>query len=1491
MSGAVAQAQGQETAQPAHYDSDGDGLIEISSLAQLNAVRWDLDGDGVPSEGDEDAYSDAFPVADEGSVCPANTTCNGFELTTDLDFDENGDGEITEADRGYWNDGAGWDPIGSWGFVFPLPFNAVFEGNGHTISHLYINSNRTSPYDGAGLFGLAYSGSSLRNLGLVGVEVTGRYAGGLVGSNHGTIIASYITGSVKADGKYGNVGGLVGTNYGTIIASHATGSVKAGSYGRVGGLVGSNHYGTIINSYFTGSVKGSTTGGLASSNGRGTIIASYVNGSVSGERGSFAGGLVGDARPGEGTISASYFSGSITGGATVGGLVGDKRDGKGTISASYYDSEVSRLKGDTRGKPTAELQETTGYTSIYAEWNLDLDGDGENDDPWDFGTDSQYPALKWDYNGDGTATWQEFGHQVRHPISLSATVTGTQAKLTWNAVMNTHWQDAPSVHYALYRNGKRVTDYDGASLTYTDTDVSLLGGRNVYQVAVLLDGMETVHSNEESVFLEVGRKDSDGDGLIEINDLDQLSAMRYDKDGDGASDRGGDNAVYATAFPAASGGGTCISGSTCKGYELIRDLDFNDAGSYASGSTNMASWAKGNGSGPGWQPITWSDSRGATFEGNGHVISNLYINRTDREGSRAGHFVGLFSSVAGKVQNLQLTGVDVRGYEDVGGLAGSVWSTGAINEVATSGLVSGWRGVGGLVGNNHGTITSSYAIGTVNGTSAIGGLVATNKFGGVIESSYAAGQVDGNRYVGGLVGVNVAYAGGIWASYAVGTVSGDYAVGGLVGGDNRHYGVVNYYGRHPNRIVASYYDSDTSGLKGPHGKTTAELTVPGFRSPSDSPFDQSWSGWDFGTASQYPALKADTNGDNTATWQEFGYQLRRPLPLTASVSGLQATLNWDDITETEWTGTPQVSYALYRGGEKIADYDGSSRSYIDTGVTLGREYTYQVALLLDGAEVRRSNEASVTPISKPLSFGDGRLYDYHWHQNQNNGRLDLPAATGGVAPLTYAVSPDLPDGLVFDAEALTITGAPTAAQDRVHYAYTVTDATGDTAALPFSILIEADPEAPLPVDPEVAADRAALVALYEATDGPNWTNNANWHSDQPLDQWHGVTTDGDDRVTGLMLRDNNLDGPLPAALGGLERLEALSLDGNKLSGAIPSELGSLGSLTRLALNRNSLDGPIPDGLRNLSSLSILGLARNAGLTGGVSWLGDLSSLTRVSLHDTGISGSLPAELGDLYSLQRLAVQNTGLSGPLPHSLTELSALEQLYVEGTDLCAPQDSGFQAWLGGVGEKDSGRACTDRDALVALYDATSGAAWTNSGNWKSDEPLAEWQGVTTDDDGRVTSLILRDNGLSGELPALLGGMDRLEVLSLDRNSLNGELPAQLGNLSSLTRLSLNRNQLSGSIPSELGSLSNLSIIGLANNQLSGSLPTSLGNLSGLTRLSLHDNTGLSGALPSGFTGMVDLQRLAIANTGLCAPDDEAFRNWLDTVPDKPGGVETCE
>ena len=107
------------------------------------------------------------------------------------------------------------------------------------------------------------------------------------------------------------------------------------------------------------------------------------------------------------------------------------------------------------------------------------------------------------------------------------------------------------------------------------------------------------------------------------------------------------------------------------------------------------------------------------------------------------------------------------------------------------------------------------------------------------------------------------------------------------------------------------------------------------------------------------------------------------------------------------------------------------------------------------------------------------------------------------------------------------------------------------------------------------------------------------------------------------------------------------------------------------------------------------------------------------------------------------------------------------------------------------------SDRDILRALYDATDGPGWTNSTNWLTGAPLAEWYGVRTDGAGRVVSLSLEYNGLTGSIPAELGNLASLRYLNLFNNELTGPIPAQFGNLANLEVLRLRSDELAGSIP----------------------------------------------------------------------------------------------
>ena len=384
------------TPQPV-YDTDADGLIEITTLAQLDAIRHDPGGDGIPVDTGAIAYATAFPDVTRVVCDTSSGVCEGYELMADLDFfdtnedglvdtndDTNGDGQVDAEDTAYWDNGAGWQPIGS---SRTSVFQARFEGNGHTIRHLFIDRDT----DVVGLFGWVGLFCVIRHVGLIDGQVTGNNdVGGLVGSHGGEIHTSYATGRVAGRER---VGGLVGGNDG---GDSRPATPRGGWSGQewVGGLVGSNDD-TITASYATGRVSGrERVGGLVGSNG--------------------------------GAIHTSYATGRVAGRDDVGGLVGIVSPDS-PIAASYWDTatsgQTSRSHGT--GQTTTQLQTPTGYSGIYADWNVDLDGDGTTDDPWDFGTSSQYPALAVDFDGNGDATWQEFGHQLRAGPPLTVTTTDT----------------------------------------------------------------------------------------------------------------------------------------------------------------------------------------------------------------------------------------------------------------------------------------------------------------------------------------------------------------------------------------------------------------------------------------------------------------------------------------------------------------------------------------------------------------------------------------------------------------------------------------------------------------------------------------------------------------------------------------------------------------------------------------------------------------------------------------------------------------------------------------------------------------------------------------------------------------------------------------------------------------------------------------------------------------------------------------------------------
>ena len=335
------------------YDRDDDGLIEVANLAQLNAIRWDLDGDGTPVAANKTDYDAAYPDQETGAGsttmgCPAVGGCVGYELAANLDFDTDSDGDV-DANDDYWNSGAGWDPIGD----TTNSFEARFDGGGNTVSNLFIS--RSDAY--VGLFGLASSGHELANVALLDVNVagTGQYTGALAGASYqGVVWGVYVDGNVS--GKR-IAGMMLGANFGRAVASYAAGQVSGEV---VGGLIGTNgesfQSGAVVASYSTASVT--------------------PTGAVSGW---IYGGLIGESRSSWGSVTNGYWDTDTSG-----------------IASAYHKDNYTLAPGDP--KTALDLQTPTGYTGIFSDWdNLDVDGDGTADTNtfWAFGTESQYPYLVW----------------------------------------------------------------------------------------------------------------------------------------------------------------------------------------------------------------------------------------------------------------------------------------------------------------------------------------------------------------------------------------------------------------------------------------------------------------------------------------------------------------------------------------------------------------------------------------------------------------------------------------------------------------------------------------------------------------------------------------------------------------------------------------------------------------------------------------------------------------------------------------------------------------------------------------------------------------------------------------------------------------------------------------------------------------------------------------------------------------------------------------
>jgi leucine-rich repeat protein SHOC2 len=347
------------------------------------------------------------------------------------------------------------------------------------------------------------------------------------------------------------------------------------------------------------------------------------------------------------------------------------------------------------------------------------------------------------------------------------------------------------------------------------------------------------------------------------------------------------------------------------------------------------------------------------------------------------------------------------------------------------------------------------------------------------------------------------------------------------------------------------------------------------------------------------------------------------------------------------------------------------------------------------------------------------------------------------------------------------------------------------------------------------AECEALVALYESTDGDNWTDNTGWLETNTPCSWHGVAC-ADSNVMQISLVNNQLSGSIPPEIGNLTALKELYLHANQLM-ALPSEMGDLTVLRDLYLSDNQLTA-LPSAIGNLTALEYLALYSNQ-LTALPSEIGDLTALQYLGLDNNQLT-ALPSAIGNLTALRSLYLDNNQLTA-VPSEIGDLTALEELYLHDNQLTTlPSEIG------------------NLPSLRTLYLASNQLTTLPSGI------------------GSLTTLggLVLDNNQLTALPSAISNLTGLSWLSLSDNLLTA-VPTELGDLTTLEKLYLHANPLDGEMPDFLTALTYLEEFTFYDTNLcvpsTGDVPTWLAGI--------KEWDGSSGVYGNGFICGEDLGSLS--------------------------------
>ena len=462
---------------------------------------------------------------------------------------------------------------------------------------------------------------------------------------------------------------------------------------------------------------------------------------------------------------------------------------------------------------------------------------------------------------------------------------------------------------------------------------------------------------------------------------------------------------------------------------------------------------------------------------------------------------------------------------------------------------------------------------------------------------------------------------------------------------------------------------------------------------------------------------------------------------------------------------------------------------------------------------------------------------------------------------------------------------------------------------------------PTPFYPSAESDRQILEELYHSTNGDSWTNNENWLTDQPLQEWYGVETDHE-RVVELDLASNGLSGTLPARLWLLDYLETLYLEDNAITGELPP-LEDQGTsphqvyfrITTIDISNNQVSGCVPVSLTEAMGTNYMeyspleqcphpdrgALEALYNDTGGLGWRNQDNWMTNAPLSEWhGVTATrdgkvtalelahnnLDGPITAVTSMQNLEVLSIGnnigsdiqkarregqdtlsliakrkgnqIALPLPEELFTMKSLEALHLQAIGLTGQLPPGF-ANMENLKVLDLSYNDLESPMPPEVQTFRALTRLNLTGNLFTGQIPVELSQIKT-----LEHLNLSRNQFAGGIPTELANMTQLVRLSLSRNPLGGEIPPELGGMPQLDSLSLERAQLSGTIPEELSNLPVLRYLNLEYNQITGEIPPSLGNLITLANLALDGNQ-LTGEIPRELANLDNLKYLGLGDNML--------------------------